>query len=97
MLSDRRCAPRYPLVSVISVEGKRAVTVNVSSMGVYFVTDQPLTAGQAVLVVITFDHAASAETRATCDGRIVRVERQPDGFGVAATCEVIRFDIDTEV
>jgi hypothetical protein len=97
VLPDRRCAPRYPIASVISVGGERAVTNDMSSIGVYFVTDQPLTTGQEVLLVIAFDHAAPAETRVTCDGRIVRVEPRPEGFGVAATYEVIGFEIGTEM
>jgi hypothetical protein len=95
VLSDRRRAPRYPIASVISVEDARAVTVNVSSIGVYFVTDQPLTAGQEVLLVLAFDHTAPAETRVTCHGRIVRVERLPEGVGAAATYEAIGFEIGT--
>jgi PilZ domain len=95
VLADRRCALRYHIASSISVEDSPAVTENVSSMGVYFVTDRPLTADQEVLLVFAFDHAAP-ETRVTCNGRIVRVERRPGGFGVAATYEAIGFEIGTK-
>jgi hypothetical protein len=95
VLPDRRREPRYPLASNISVEDARAVTVNVSSVGVYFLTDQPLTAGQEVLLVLGFEHTAPAGTRVTCNGRIVRVDRRPEGFGVAATYEPIEFEVGT--
>ena len=94
MLADRRLAPRYRIASTISVEDARAVTVNVSSMGVYFMTDRPLDADQEFQLVFAFEYSAP-ETRVTCNGRVVRVERRPVGFGVAATYEAIGFDIGT--
>jgi len=93
--SDRRRDRRYPMASVISVDDARAVTVNLSGTGVYFVTDQPFTAGQAILFVVTFEHSTPAGTRVTCSGRILRVDGRPDGFGVAATYEPIEFEIGT--
>jgi hypothetical protein len=92
VLADRRRAPRYRMASTISVEDARAVTVNVSSLGVYFMTDRPLDADQELQLVFAFEHSAP-ETRVTCNGRVVRVERRPAGFGVAATYEAIGFDI----
>lgn len=93
--SDRRRDRRYPMASVISVDEGRAITINLSSTGVYFVTDQPLTAGQEILFVVTFEHSTRAGTRVTCNGRILRIDERPDGFGVAATYEPIEFEIGT--
>lgn len=83
------------MASVIAVDDARAITVNLSSTGVYFVTDQPLTAGQEILFVVTFEHSTPAGTRVTCNGRILRIDGRPDGFGVAATYEPIEFEIGT--
>lgn len=83
------------MASVISVDGARAITVNLSSIGVYFVTDQPLTAGQEIQFVVTFEHAKPAGTRVTCNGRILRIDGRADGVGVAATYEPIEFAIGT--
>jgi hypothetical protein len=93
--SDRRRDRRYSMASVISVDDARAITVNLSSTGVYFVTDQPLTAGQQILLVLTFEHSTPAGTRVTCNGRILRVDGRPDGFGVAAAYEPIEFEISS--
>jgi hypothetical protein len=93
VLPDRRREPRYSMALIISVDDTGAVTMNMSSMGVYFVTGQPLAAGQEIQLGVSFKHAMPVRTRVTCSGRIVRVDGRPEGFGVAATYEPIGFEI----
>lgn len=95
-MPNRRREPRYPMASIISVDDAGAVTVNMSSMGVYFVTGQPLTVDQEIRLVLAFEHTTPAGTRVTCNGRIVRVDGRHEGFGVAATYEPIGFEIGAD-
>jgi hypothetical protein len=91
---DRRRALRYPIASIIWVADARAVTMDLSSTGVYFAAEWPFTVGEEVPLVLAFEHSAPSRTRVICKARIVRVDPRLDGFLVAAAYEPIRFEID---
>jgi len=91
--SERRSAPRYPVALEIGVNSSTGVTMNMSSSGVYFVTEHVLAPDQQVALVFPFEHAAPTGTRAACSARVLRVESRSPGYGIAATYEAITFQL----
>jgi hypothetical protein len=67
------------------------VTRNVSASGIYFVTDTVFAVGQSIKLHIEFDDLPGGPLAVTCDGRVVRVERDGTARGVAAVISRFEF------
>lgn len=92
---DRRGPHRYAIVATMPLNGSGVVqSMNLSSSGIYFRTDQPFAGGQEISLTLPFTHAGPPGTRVRCAARVVRVERLENGYGVAATYEPIAFEHD---
>ena len=88
VLPERRLQPRFSAAIAIQIDGCAGVTTNISANGLYFLTEQPLTVGQQVPLVLPFVQAASAGVLATCTAQVVRVDTSDEGqYGVALTYE----------
>jgi PilZ domain len=84
--TERRSAPRHRMATLVRFQGGSGVTRDLSTAGLFFLTDRPFDMGQHVELWITFEHAdPESPTELTCRGRVCRVEKcepQSDGGNV---------------
>jgi len=90
-LSDRRRETRHEITLSISVDGRAATTRDVSTMGVYFLTQQAFAAGTEVDFDLPLPRLAAANLAFTCHATILRVDARDHECGVAARID--RFTI----
>jgi len=64
---------------------------NVSANGIYFVTDVALQQGAPVKFTLQYPSFPGGPISVSCTGRIVRVERQGEKHGVAASITSFEF------
>ena len=83
-MSDRRGEARHEIVLQIDVCGKRAVTRDVSTSGVYFHSSAIFDAGADIEFALPLPTLAESGLEMNCRGTIVRVDAAPGGCGVAA-------------
>jgi len=72
-------------------EGGEGVARNVSTGGIFFVTDVALQEGQPVRFSLEFLGLPSGPIEVNCSARIVRVEEQGAGRGVGASISSFEF------
>ena len=89
---ERRRAARYRIDAAIKVEDQTALAIDLSVRGVFFETARPFDVGQAVELVLPYEHAEPWGS-IDCTARIVRVERRGLFYGVAAMYEPVAFTI----
>jgi hypothetical protein len=78
--------PRFPFELRVELAQGVGVTRNVSAGGVYFVTDQPHSAGDAAdFTLVLGDLTYGGPWRLRCAGTVLRVEPRGNKVGVAAT------------
>ncbi len=83
---------RFDSELAIKLEGGgNAIARNVSASGVYFVTDVALEAAQLVRFSLEFQDFPSGPIEVNCSARIVRVEEQGVGRGVAVSISSFEF------
>jgi hypothetical protein len=88
-----RLALRCPVRIVESAEGPAddAVTVNLSSQGIYWISQTPCTPGQRIGCYVLIDpsgfRSGSSPVSLYCRVRVVRVEEVATGFGVGGRIE----------
>jgi PilZ domain len=96
-IAERRSAPRHHLVALVTFPGGSGLTRDLSTTGLFFLTDRPFALGQRVQLSITLEHAdPESPTELTCRGRVCRVERQmpepPGGTAVGVAVAADSFD-----
>ncbi len=90
---ERRQAWRYPVSLDVKLKKGEGVTRDLSSSGVFFETEQPLTPGQLISFSFSLEKAyADVRLDLQCKGRIVRVERGGRKLGVAVRIEWWSFE-----
>ena len=67
--------------------GGRGVTRNVSASGMFVETECPLPLGEAVDLIVVFDHHAGGPLRVKCAATIVRAEESAKIRGVGAAIQ----------
>jgi hypothetical protein len=82
---------RFGTELTVKLEGGEGVVRNVSASGIYFVTDVALEEGQPVKFTLDFQNFPSGPISVNCIARIVRVEEQGAGKGVAAAISSFEF------
>jgi PilZ domain len=93
---ERRRARRYRVAVPVELEGvERGLTRDISTSGVFFETTEALVRGAPLTFSLFLEQTdLSGPVWVVCTGQVVRVDRRPDGVGVAATIESFRFDPD---
>jgi len=82
---DRRQATRYQVGLPVELPNGTGLTRDVSEVGVFFETDQPMAAGAVINFALLLSEAdPEGPFRLQCRGSVVRVEPQSDKVGVAA-------------
>lgn len=82
----RRHEERFLLEVPVMLESSIGLSRDISSSGIYFVTDQPMTPGGAVTFSLKLDHIRPGKpVQLDCLGRVLRVEPAGEKLGVAAS------------
>ncbi|MEO6487415.1 MAG: PilZ domain-containing protein [Thermoanaerobaculia bacterium] len=90
-MSDRRGETRHEIILPISVDGWAAMTRDVSTTGVYFLTQQRFSAGTKIDFDLPLPRLATANLAFICHATILRVDARDHQCGVAARID--RFTI----
>jgi hypothetical protein len=86
--SERRVAPRIKSDMPLDTEYGKVMTRDLSSSGVYFETDGSFTPGQPIKYSIVLEYLYPEHPVCLmCEGKIVRVQKEGDKIGVAATID----------
>lgn len=82
---DKRCEERFLLEVPVMLENGMGLTRDISSSGIYFMTDQPLTEGGTVKFSVKLEHIRPGKPiQLDCQGQVLRVEAADGKHGVAA-------------
>jgi hypothetical protein len=81
---ERRRMPRYPVRLAVETERGKGLTRDISVSGVYFETEEPHSAGAAILFTLVLEYSEPMPLRLSCVGEVLRVDTHGDTFGVAA-------------
>jgi Tfp pilus assembly protein PilZ len=84
---ERRRAPRYRFVVPVQLkDGSIGHSLNMSTSGVFFKTDQSYTLGEMIHFSVVLQ-----ESIIQCQGTVVRVESMEGLFGIAVELEFYEF------
>jgi hypothetical protein len=93
-VADRRQAPRYRVALCVELEQRTGLTRDVSTAGVFFETDPPVSVGATLRFSFALAYAdPEGPVRLRCQGEVVRVERRKSRVGVAVRFTSYRFDL----
>lgn len=89
---ERREARRYPVSVTVELPGGRARTRDASESGIYFETDQSLSAGPIRFWLVLGRVDPESRIRVECEGQVVRVEPRGSTTGIAAQIQTYRLE-----
>lgn len=90
--SERRAAARHRGKLPVTLNGAKGITRDFSSAGIYFETDRSFSLGQPIEFNIMLKYAdPQGHVQVKCKGEIVRVEKNEEQIGVAATIDSYSF------
>ena len=82
--SEQRKSVRYNGEIPLEVKGGTGLTRDFSTHGIYFITDQVLSVGERLGVVMLLEHNSLGQVwRLRCEGEVLRVEPTVEKIGVA--------------
>jgi hypothetical protein len=91
--TEERQAQRYRLALTVELEHGTGRTRDISSSGMFFVTDQFFTLGQSIRFTLLVEHVDPGHSsRMQCQGTVVRVEPQNGHLGVAVAFTEYQFE-----
>jgi hypothetical protein len=91
--TERRLAQRYRLALTVELEHGTGRTRDISSSGMFFMTDQFFTLGQSIRFTLLLEHVdPSPSSHVQCQGTVVRVEPQEGHLGVAVAFTEYQFE-----
>jgi len=94
LTTEKRQARRFPLAWPVGFPGGHGVTRNLSRSGVYFATLQYIPEGCTMRLVILPRHVVNAPGRLACEGIVVRVTEESQGYGIAVRLAAVRFEFE---
>lgn len=87
---DRRKAERFKGYIPIELKQETAQACNISTDGVYFVTEQSLCVGEQIEFFMVLEHSGLGPgVRLRCRGEVLRTERMAGKTGVAAAATML--------
>lgn len=93
---ERRRAPRHHVALGLTFDVGAGTTRDMSAAGVFFTTGAAPADSAAISLAIETGSADGAPLLVQCHGRVVRVERCADRFGVAVAFEDLAFALPAE-
>lgn len=79
ILFEKRTTDRYMIRCLIHTAEERNWSENISSTGVYFVTQQDLRKNEVIHLTIKLNN----ESVVQCEGKVIRTDKQVQGYGIA--------------
>jgi hypothetical protein len=92
---ERREAARYALALTLDFDAGTGITRDISALGLFFETDAPVAVGDSGRFALRDVDSTPAGIAVTCEGRVVRVERNGGRHGVAVIVERIYLGPDS--
>jgi len=91
---ERRQALRFPMTLPVELERGSGITRNISTSGVFFETDQVLSTGALIRLILALEEPTYPGTPIClhCQGQIVRAEQHEEKMGVAVAFTSYRFE-----
>lgn len=87
----KRSAQRYQLEVPVVLDKGTGVTRDISSSGIYLKTQESFAPGDCVRFTFVLEFAISdGPLHFDCEGRVLRVEKIGDEYGVASTIDEMR-------
>ena len=97
-LHENRKSKRFPGTIPVILKQGTGLTRDYSTDGVYFVTDQAISLGEQLELVMLLDHQSmGAAVRLRCQGDVVRVEKNEGMTGVAVAISKHLFELAPEM
>lgn len=94
----QRKSVRHKGEILLQVKQGTGFTRDFSTSGLYFVTDQPVSTGESLELVMLLDHQSQGQrVRVRCQADVVRVEPNSGKSGVAVAITKHLFDLDLEM
>lgn len=90
-MSSRRQEPRFPSHFAVTLDDGEGLVRNVSASGIFFETRVRFVPGAAVRFTVAYEPTAGSTLKMHCLGRVVRIEKLDQRFGVAARIEHFDF------
>ncbi len=85
-LRDKRIAERFETACRVELEeGMIGYTRDLSTTGVYFLTDTPVEQGLLIKFCVLMQRLGNIVSRISCEGLVVRTQKDDDMWGVAVT------------
>ncbi|HLJ90378.1 MAG TPA: PilZ domain-containing protein [Candidatus Angelobacter sp.] len=101
--NERRILPRFalqlPLVLTLPETERRfkGKTKDISAGGIFFFSDAPVAEQQEIEILMTLPpEVSSAEIKVACRAKILRLEKDRNGFGVGIAAAIQSFDYLTD-
>jgi len=89
---ERRRAQRFRIAIPVELDEGAGITRDVSLSGVFFETEQSMTPGEQIHLVLVLERVSPGRpVRLQCEGRVVRVDRFDSRIGVAVAISSYRF------
>ncbi len=84
----KRGAQRTKVEVPVVLENGNGVTRDISTTGIYLKTTQVFEPGELVKLTLALEYAVpDGPMQFTCVGRVVRVEKLDEGYGIATTID----------
>jgi hypothetical protein len=97
-LHENRKSKRFPGTIPVVLKQGTGLTRDYSTDGVYFVTDQTISLGEQLELVMLLDHQSmGVGVRLRCRGDVVRIEKNEDTTGVAVAISNHLFELAPEI
>ena len=82
---EKRASQRIQVEMPVYIGHEKAVTRDVSSTGIYFLTDQSFVEGADLNFSLDLSYALPGKpVKLYCQGEVIRIERHGEKFGIAA-------------
>lgn len=78
-VNEQRMSQRFNVHCLVTFAEEQGWSQDISSTGMYFSTQRDLNEQEVLRLVIHLNRAPAIQ----CEGKVVRTEKQPDGYGVA--------------
>ena len=89
---ERRASQRIHVEMPVCIGLEKSVTHDVSSDGIYFLTDHPLAEGGDLSFSLDFDYALPGKPiKLGFQGEVVRIDQNDGKFGIAAKINNIQY------
>ena len=90
--AEKRSLERIPVEVPLVLDRGTGVTRDINWSGIYFNTPEPYAQGDYMRFTFELEYAIPGKPiRLDCQGRVLRVEKTADGYGVASSIDDVTY------